>query len=1391
MELIHLSESSRVFRLPLSGLVCKEPLGSDAQQRISWETDVLSRLAAVEGVARLAAAGAGSIMLHMHDGGTALADVLKQGRVATDDVIAISTQLARTLSEVHRVGVIHRDISPANILLRQHRPTHAGARYIATLIDFDQAVSVDFALNQSPAQARPVGTPGYAAPELSGRTARGVDQRADLYALGATMYEMAAGRPQFERSDALRLMHDNLVRDPTPPASIDASIPQTLSDIIIRLLAKEPQDRYQSAEGLLHDLHRLQALHETAPGQGFTLGANDFPARLQAPHELVGRDEELGLLRSALSAAMSTASHSLLIEGTPGVGKSALIHALKPAVTAAGGWFLYGKFDQYQKEASTASADRQAVAALSHLLLALPEEKLSAQRTKILDRLAPNAGLVARALPEFAVLLGDQPEPAALDPRQSEQRLLQCMVDMLGAVASPERPLVFAMDDLQWASELSLRMLDLMMSERSLRGLLVVGAFRSSEVDESPSLRAWLSKLAARHDAPPRLTVKQLNETGVARLAARMLRLPWDRAQDIGQPLAHITAGNPFNIVEMVNALRGEGILQLGQGGWHWDPDAIRGFILKGNVIDLLMARVARLTPVPVTVLETMSCLGSGVDLGVLQIATGLHGAQLREALLAPARQGMVTVDEEGRGAVHFRHDFVQQAVMARMDADIRARMQLGLARRLARDPACVLQAAHQYSACTMLLEEPAERLATARLFLATSATLMHAADFSVAERYLAAASRLLVSFSQASQVQSNGALGHAVNVQWHLALYCLGRLEDADAPFAEIQCRTPDPLTLVESTCIQMRSLDYRGRMRDSLRLGEELLARLGVEVPRDYEDPRLDEHVAALGPWLAHESRLSPGQWVQLRDPHQFGVARLLARMVRSAYFLTDVRAFLWLLLKSQRQWAEHGHSAPVAAVLGRIGIALCGMRQDYRTSYDIARHVLNVSEAARWEPETSEARFLFSSYFQHWRAPLEQCLPQILKARDGVKASGDVPFSSYMGLSACAARFDCFPALDAVEAEIAEDLVISRKAGHAHSQAMLQMHMRLVHLLRDTPIAAGAPRIDFYDVAQIAGIEKLPMVQLVFDDTRSIAAAIMGDLAAIAHYVRTAIPLADPANNLACLPGHYMNTVAYLVLALLRAEQARTEPGVELPGRLADLAAYREWFQRRAADEPVNHRHLFHLIDAEQAWALGQIARACAAYEAAHSAARSGHRPWHRALITERAARFQLALGMRHTGLLLLAEARDVYEAWGAMAKVRRLEQEYPDLRAVPQAPGPPAPRGVHSHSERSADALDLMGVLRASQALSSETSMQRLSDRVGEVLASLTGATRVTLLSKVEGRWSLLAEAEGGEPARPTDIGEAAGPPAAVCLQLRRTHGPGPAHRRHGRGRPLCA
>jgi signal transduction histidine kinase len=1291
-EVVHESPRTRVTRLPLAGriVIRKELLGQDAQRRLRHEAAVLGRLRGVPGIAQLVEAPQDDDAIVMEDAGRENLSGLA-GRLAADDLIELAVRLARAVAAMHGRDVIHRDIAPANIVV-----SGDGAPCL-----------VGFALATSFAEIRPefmhhseiVGTLAYLAPEQTGRTGRPVDQRADLYAMGATLYELATGDPPFGSGDELRLIHDHLARVPVPPAEANAAVPAALSEIVMHLLEKEPDRRYQSADGVLYDLGRLR----DAPTASLRIAERDVPPRLLPPSRLVGRDEEVAALQAAFEHARAGGCRGVLVAGAPGVGKTALVNELRPAVTGTDGWFVAGKFDEYRRDLESDGV-YQALRALGRLLLAESEDELTRVRRRILAALGAGAGLATAVIPEFEALLGVPPDPG--DPMTAQVRAQRNSVQLLRAIASRERPVVMFIDDLQWAGRTPLGFVDLVLSEEPIDGLLLVAAFREGDVDAAHPLAAplslWRDESAVRH-----LHLENLPAPSLVTMIAEMLHVDGAAAAGLLEVIEPHTSGNPYDTVELLNALRRDGMLTATAAGWRWDGAAIRRHLGRSEVAGLRAAALDALPPEPRKLVEAMACLGGRAELDVLQVATA-EPASVVEQRLAPAlEEGLLVLEPGAHPAVRFRHDRVRETILAGLDPAWRRTAQLTMARQLAAAPELFAVAAEQYLPVADAVDDPAERQRVVSLLRRAADQAALIGDYALVNVLLAAAIRLIDAAEIVTLIE--------LRARRHAALFSLGRLEEADEELRRIEGLPATAVQRAEVTTVQVRSLTHRNRVPEGVSLGVESLRELGIDMPdADRLRAEVDRQFDHLYRWLDHTDVADDLARPDITEPRLLAACRLINAIVPSAYFVADHATMSWLSLEALRVWIEHGPSPTLLGPVCHCAFAAIVLRGDYAAGHRAMQRVLAVGEARGYEPDTSQARLLFA-LLASWSEPIENGVQAARQAREGLIAGGDLANAGY-SFPAELLLLDCAPSLDGYVAELEAGLAFVRRTGDGQTAQWLETYRWLAGVL------SGERSADAVPTEMIAGN---PLALLFAHLNRALAAAIFGDLASLTRDAAATMPPL-PTDLAYC---NYPTAVAHLLRGLTLAEQARTTDGDERGGLLSELDDVTRWLADRAADAPANFLHLQRLLEAERAWAAGDFRAAVLGFDAARRAAGQQQRPWHRGLISERAAQFFRAHGVERLGDDLIVEARHAYREWGATAKVAQLDWAYPTLRPATTADG---------RTAVTTGRIDLLGILSVSQALSSETSIERLHGRVVEVLGAMTGATDVHLVLWSEDR-----------------------------------------------------
>ncbi|HVZ44816.1 MAG TPA: ATP-binding protein [Ramlibacter sp.] len=1135
---------------------------------------------------------------------------------------------------------------------------------------------------------QPLAALPWLAPELTGRTAHGADRRADLYALGAVLYDWATGRAAFAQDDPLAALHERLTFAPVPPSVVRPELPGAFSDIVMRLLEKEPARRYQSAEGLAHDLRRLRRALARGGATDFALGRLDFGDRLAAPCHPVGRDGELERLRGAFDAASDGATRVVLVAGAAGVGKTALVDAVRRVVESRDGSLFVGRA---AKGGAGTCALRQAL-----------------------------------GLPQSAA------QPAAL------------AADLLRAAASPGRPVVLVLEDLHWNADAAIDLIDRVLCDEDPPGLLVIGTCRDDELVPPHPLAVAIDRWSGSRPRFELLRLANLKSPDLARMLGEMLRLPADSSEELARALSVRCGGNPRDTVELVNALRRDGVLRPGAHGWRWDAREIERHANGASMTDLLRERVSRLPRAARELLEALACLGGDVPMPALGAATGLGSRELHARCARLEAEGMVLLDP-GPAARLRLHEPVRRAACASADAGRRMQMHLDFARRLAAVAAFELEAAGQYLSAACAVTDAEECAAAGTLMHRAATRLASHADFAGAEPLLRGALGLLG--RAAANGKDTAASQLRCELDLHAALSRLGRTDEAAELYAWIELRDPDPLVLADAALTHAESLHAREADARAITHGARFLRGLGFETQEHLGAADAAAAAEALRGWVETFDDAHEAAQPEARDACVIAAADMLAQLALSAQALHD-GARCAIVRASLDLWHRHGPCPGLAASLSMAGSSVAIARADWRTGYLAARRMIALCDAKQWQAAGLHARQRFALAGVHWFEPLERGLQLATEACEGLLARGRTQ-------AACSSYWVTVPGLQECAATVQEwarqadaGLGLAERNGMKELAAALLAPRQLARALRGETSATGSfDDAEFAEARHLAGHAARPRATFMFHVHRALGAAIFADTPALYAHAKASLALSAGQGTYTVAWAHW--------LAALAAAWKLQDTRLHAPQRdgmwKADLAERAAWLELRAIDAPANFRHICLHVLAEQAWAQGDDTAAATRFDAALGLCATGTRPWHRAFITERAGQFHRARGRASRGGELLAEAHRLYTQWGATAKAAQLVAR----DRVPLAPD--------SASWCAADAsrMDTLAVLRTARVLQREGDAAALDARVREVLRRVSGATKVTLVRRDPDAndWVLPAE-DGLSPGCEESVGDRA-------------------------------
>ncbi|WP_437821294.1 AAA family ATPase [Sorangium sp. So ce1078] len=1324
--------------------------------------------------------------LERHESGLALVmedlgeqplhDVLQAQRADLGTALRIAASVAETLDALHRRHVIHKDLNPRNILVN----LRTGAARLS-----DLSVATRLSQEIQPARspdALEVSLP-YMSPEQTGRMNRTLDHRTDLYSLGVVMYELLTGRLPFPSSDPMEIVHSHIARRPAPPHELSPEVPRVVSDIVMRLLAKAAEDRYQGAFGLTVDLReclaQLEASGAIAP---FPLGRRDLSGELHIPQRLYGREAETRDLLLAFDRVGQGGVELLLVAGFSGIGKSVLVNEVHKPIAARGGAFISGKFDLLNRSvpyAPIANAFRDLLR--GHLQGAADD--LSSLRARLLLALGPNAQLMVDLIPELSAILGPQPAVPELGPTESQNRFAIVFQSFLRVFATRERPLVLFLDDLQWADSASLRLLQAILANPENAYLLVLGAYRDNEVGPAHPLTLTVEEIRKTGAKLGEITLKPLAPSTVAQIIADTFGTETDRVAPLAAIVFEKTQGNPFFMSQLLGALHRDKLIgfNAGTGVWEWDLTRIQRADITDNVVVLMVGKIRKLAPGTQRILKLAACMGHQFELRTLAIIHEKTPAATAADLWEALREGFVVpltseyrflhaprgedVEEQHdvealRISYKFLHDRVQQAAYSMIDEDRRQEVHLQIGRLLRRSRADeghvedVFQIVYHTNLGASLITERGEQVDVARLNLAAGKRAKAATAFQTAVGYFRAGATLLGE----AGFRDEYATTFELSAELAECEYLNGRHEEAEALFDVILRRART--TLERAQILNLRVVLYCMQIRyvQAMEVGRAALALLGIRVPEAEHECQ-----AALEAELAHVRVNLGGRRIHelidapaMTDPEQLIALKILANLWAVAFIINPVLLALVCVMPANIS-LKHGHSEEAAFGYLTYGFVLA-MRGEYEPAHEFGQLALDLNEKYNNISIKCRLHYMFALNVSFCKKSLRLSLEHARRAMRAGPESGDLNYLSYTLSNIVWTRIALGDELGAVGEDIEKLLLLVRQTYNAASTANVTIGRQLVACLRGH--TAGLHSIGDDTLDEAAFVESIKAPELV--STLCWYAAAKLRLALLAEDYAGAIEMGIIADE--TIGGSQglilsVDVAFHVCLAILAL------PPEEIPGeRLRDmLARYRGKVFSYAGGCPENFQHKRLLIEAEEARAAGRRIEAMDLYDQAIETARTNRFVHDEALACELAARFYLGLGREKVAGAYMTDAHRGYRAWGASAKVAQLEGRYGALIAARRS----------SASERlglpmGPSAIDLMAVIKASQALSDEIDLERLLQKLMRITIENAGAEKGYLLRDHAG--TLLVEAEASADGMVVNVCKPAAPLSASSAPL---------------------
>ncbi|RKZ90551.1 MAG: serine/threonine-protein kinase PknK, partial [Candidatus Parabeggiatoa sp. nov. 1] len=1318
--------------------------------RYRQEYDITRHLENVDGVIKAYSLEKhqNTLVMCLEDfGGESLKHWLAERTFSLEELLRLAISSADILAQIHQQNIIHKDINPANLIFN---PTTGQLK----IIDF--GISTQFS-REMPTLKNPnvlEGTLAYMSPEQTGRMNRAMDYRSDFYSLGATFYEIFTRKMPFEATDAMELVHGHIAIKPPRPVDVNPQIPGAVSDVIMKLLEKTAEARYQSAWGLKADFENcLNQLEATGQIETFRLAQFDMSARFKIPQNLYGREREIDTLLTAFEQVSQGQTQLTLVAGYSGIGKSVLVKEIYKSLTEKQGYFIAGKFDQFKRNIPY-SAIANAFGELVQQLLMESESQLAQWREELLTALGPNGQVIIDVIPELERIIGKQPTVPILGPTESQNRFNFVFQNVMRVFFQQKHPFIIFLDDLQWADSATLKLLELVMTDKETGYLFLIGAYRDNEVSPTHALMMTLDKLHKEEVTVNQIHLMPLNLEHVNQLIADSLRTHRAAVQPLTELVMRKTAGNPFFVNQFLKTLYEENLLtfEVEQLGWQWDVAKIGAMNITDNVVELMIGKLKKLPKSSQHVLRLAACVGNRFDLNTLAVIHKKSTPEtfqnltpvLTEGLVLPASELEITGVNVLNSPLsisnfQFLHDRVQQAAYALIDDNQKKAVHLQIGHLLLKNTQANKSEEHLFDIVEHLnigfelVDNQAERNEIARLNLVVGQKAKAATAYGAAVKYLEMGRELLAEDSWETEYD----LTLNLYTEAVEATFLNTNFEQTHILSDNVLQQANTVLDKVKVYEIKIQYYVARNQMQAAMDTVLQALQNLGVSLS-DSPPPNLPIEKIYQRPEMTNPSKLA---------------AMRLMVIGQVAFYLGQSPLWGQVILTMVNLGIRDGNSPFAAFAYATYGFIQCAGLSDIEKGYQFGQLGLKMVEQFDAKALKCRVGEMLDAGIRHWKEPAAEAIVFLREDIQIGLENGDLEFAGYSAMFYCSNIFFIGDPLESVHQKQVHCIGLIQKIKNKFQLYYANIWGQLVLNLRGETQDKHCLTGPFFDEADLLPILREANNQMslfsVYHAKTMLSYLFKNYEGAITNNSQ-ATNYEQSTNGTLLFAVHLF----YASLALLAhyptvAQETQTE-------YLEKVAANQQKMAIWAKHAPMNFQHKYDLVEAEKARVLGQLLEAEACYEKAISGARDNGYIQEEALAHELAGLFYLAKGQTKFAQVCLREAHYAYQQWGAAAKVADLEQRYPQFLAKPVSTQvqtsitktPAAtlmgPTSLTSYSSL----LDLSSVVKASQTLSGEIVLERLKIKMMQLVIENAGAEKGFLLLPQKDQWFIEAEGNVG-------------------------------------------
>ncbi|MEH2421614.1 MAG: AAA family ATPase [Nostoc sp.] len=1287
--------------------------------------------------------------------------------------LRLAITLCDILSRVHAANVIHKDINPGNIVLNPDTG-------VVKIIDF--GIATQFNRTNPTFKSHYVleGTLAYLSPEQTGRMNRLLDYRTDFYSLGVTFYELLTGHLPFPNTDILELVHCHIAKQPVEPNEINATIPKPVSDIILKLMAKNAEDRYQSAWGIKADLKNCaDQLEKIGQIDSIQLALQDVCDQFQIPQKLYGRDKEVAMLLAAFVrvacpednrvASLQNNSETtsertqtgnprfqvemMLVSGYAGIGKSALVQEIYKPITQKRGYFISGKFDQFQRNIPY-SAIADALQKLVQQLLGESDEQVQQWRSRLLTALGTNGQIIIDVIPEVELIVGKQPPVPEVGATEAQNRFHRIFGQFVRVFCSKSHPLVIFLDDLQWIDSATLKLIELMLLDEQAQSLFMIGAYRDNEVNPTHPLALTLQRLRKQGAVLREMILTPLTLEPLSQLIAETLHQNADSVRSLAELVLRKTEGNPFFVSEFLRMLYSENLLTFNAEhlSWQWNIAQIQAQNITDNVVELMLHKLKKLPDVTQQILRLAACVGAEFNLYTLSIVCDQSPKTIFLDLLAAIQGGLIQplseLDENLLVEEYkFLHDRVQQAAYSLIDESQKQIVHLQIGHNLLektlpeRISDRLFEIVDHLNHGIELVTNQAERNEIARLNLIAAQKAKTAIAHRMAKKYLATGREWLSD----SSWQTNHHLTLDLYSETTEVAYLCGDFEQVEYWVAIVLQSAKTVLDTVKVYEVKIQTDIAQNQRLKAIDTALQVLQQLGIGFPEKPSQSDIHLELKAIASLIGSKPIEDLSHLPQMTEPDKLAAMRILSSITVPAYIVAPDLMPL-LASKQVNLSIQYGNAFASPFAYALCGLILCGMVGNIESGYQFGQLALRQLSQPNTHSLRARTLMFVNIFIIHRKEHLRKILQPLLEAYQSGLETGDFEFAAYCAHTYCLQSFVVGKELLEVEREMR---TFSEAIRQFKQEAVLnwaEIFQQSILNLRECPVNPTSliGKSNNQDNTLIQDEQDGFAIFLVYFNKLLVCYLFSKYDQAVENSARAESYLLQ-VRATPSVPLYYLyDSLARLAVYPGSNNQVQEEI-------LKKVAVNQETIKEWACYAPMNYLHKYHLVQAEIARVLGQLLEAEEFYEQAIQGARENGYIQEEALAYELAAKHYLVRGREKFAQTYMKEAHYCYERWGASAKVKDLETHYPQLFLQPLGMTyTPIHTTSGTTSNNSEITFDLAAVLKASQAISSEMELDQLLSSLMKILIENAGAQTGFLILENSGEWAIEASCELNDP-----------------------------------------